>query len=151
MRRQVQGTSIPSIRVVPPKAGSEREVFVPAELIEMLSGVRNGAPGTFVFRSVMGHLHNRNSAGEEWRRIRAAVGFDDEVTLHTFRHTSASHLIASGCDVVTVQRALGHSQPSITLNVYSHLWPSTEDKTRSATATFMGEVLASADSERTAS
>lgn len=149
VRRQVQGTSIPSTRVVPPKAGSEREVFVPAELIDMLRGVREWTPDTFVFRSVMGHLYNRNSAGEEWRRIRSAVGFDDEVTPHTFRHTFASNLIASGCDVVTVQRALGHSQPSITLNVYSHLWASEEDKTRAATATFMGEVLASADPVRT--
>ena len=72
-----------------------------------------------------------------------------EVTLHTLRHTFASNLIASGCDVVTVQRALGHAQPSITLNTYSHLWPSAEDKTRAATAGFMGSVTGSADSVRT--
>ncbi|GEC74201.1 site-specific integrase [Microbacterium maritypicum] len=95
----------------------------------------------FLFRTPLGHLHNRNSAGEEWRRIRKAAGLGDDVTLHNLRHTFASNLIASGCDVVTVQRALGHSQPSITLNVYSHLWPSAEDKTRSATSTFMTEVL----------
>jgi len=69
--------------------------------------------------------------------------------LHALRHTYASSLIAAGCDVVTVQRALGHAQPSITLNVYSHLWPSAEDKTRAATAGFMAEIGASADSLRT--
>lgn len=58
------------------------------------------------------------------------TGLSDEVTLHTLRHTFASNLIAQGCDVVTVQRALGHSTPSITLNVYSHLWPSAEGDSR---------------------
>lgn len=143
VRRQVQGTSIPSTSIEPPKAGSEREVFVPAELIEMLSGVGNSTPDTFLFRTPLGHLYNRNSAGEEWRRIRTAAGLGNDVTLHSLRHTFASNLIASGCDVVTVQRALGHSQPSITLNVYSHLWPSAEDKTRSATAEFMQHVRGS--------
>lgn len=147
--RQVQGSSMPTTQITPPKAGSEREVFVPVELVEMLAAVSSGSPDDFLFRTPLGHLYNRNSAGEEWRRIRKAVGLSDDITLHTLRHTFASNLIAQGCDVVTVQRALGHSQPSITLNVYSHLWPSAEDKTRSATATFMGDVLASADSLRT--
>lgn len=35
--RQVQGTSIPTTKITPPKAGSEREIFMPAELIDMLS------------------------------------------------------------------------------------------------------------------
>jgi integrase len=69
---------------------------------------------------------NRNSAGEQWRRIRAAAGLTD-FTLHDLRHFYASGLIASGCDVVTVQRALGHSSATITLGVYSHLWPTAED------------------------
>lgn len=151
VHRQVQGTSIPTTKITPPKAGSEREVFVPLELIDMLPGVGHLTPDAFLFRTPLGHLYNRNSAGEEWRRIRRKLGLSEDVTIHTLRHTFASNLIASGCDVVTVQRALGHSQPSITLNVYSHLWPSAEDKTRSATATFMGQVLGSADSSRTPS
>lgn len=146
--RQVQGTSIPTTKIAPPKAGSERDVFVPPELIDMLLSATPGLD-QYLFRTPMGHLFNRNSAGEEWRRIRRLAGLSSDVTLHTLRHTFASNLIASGCDVVTVQRALGHSQPSITLNTYSHLWPSAEDKTRSATATFMGSVLGSADSSRT--
>ncbi|MFJ4254768.1 tyrosine-type recombinase/integrase [Microbacterium sp. NPDC090003] len=140
VRRQVLGTSIPSTNVGPPKAGSERDIFVPRELIDMLAGDKKLSPDTLLFRTPLGHLYNRNNAGHEWRKIRVLLGFDDEVKLHTLRHTFASNLIASGSDVVTVQRALGHSQPSITLDVYSHLWPSAEDKTRSATPTFMGHV-----------
>jgi len=101
-----------------------------------------------LFRTPLGRLWHRNNAGDEWRRIRTAVGLPAEVTIHTLRHTYASNLIAAGCDVVTVQRALGHSQPSITLNTYSHLWPSAEDKTRAATADFMSSVAALADSGR---
>ncbi|MHB1062904.1 MAG: hypothetical protein ACYC1Z_00135 [Georgenia sp.] len=51
---------------------------------------------------------------------------------------------------MTVQRALGHTQPGITLNVYSHLWPSAADKTQAAAKTFMTAVLDDpADSVRT--
>lgn len=146
VRRQVQGTSIRSAVIVPPKYGSERTVFVPSELTASLSAhvAKEGLtdPAAQLFRTPLGRLWQRNNAGEEWRRIRQAVGLPSEVTLHTLRHTYASNLIASGCDVVTVQRALGHAQPSITLNTYSHLWPSAEDKTRAATAQFMAEVMA---------
>ncbi|TJZ77072.1 hypothetical protein FCG67_14595 [Rhodococcus oryzae] len=54
------------------------------------------------------------------------------IKLHDLRPFCASGLIAAGCDVVTGQRALGHSSPSATLNTYSHLWPDANDKTRSA-------------------
>ncbi|MGO8941240.1 MAG: tyrosine-type recombinase/integrase [Mycobacterium sp.] len=54
--------------------------------------------------------------------------------MHDLRHFYASGLIAAGCDVVTVQRALGHSSPSVTLDTYSHLWPDANDRTRKAAA-----------------
>lgn len=153
VRRQVQGSSIATAKLVDPKYGSERTIYVPGELAASLSahvaafGITN--PAAQLFRTPLGRLWQRNNAGEEWRRIRAAVGLPSEVTIHTLRHTFASNLIASGCDVVTVQRALGHAQPSITLNTYSHLWPSAEDKTRAATTTFMRAVTDSADTLRT--
>jgi len=40
--------------------------------------------------------------------------------LHHLRHYYASGLIAAGCDVVTVQRALGHRTANVTLGTYSH-------------------------------
>jgi integrase len=57
--------------------------------------------------------------------------------LHDLRHFYASGLIAAGCDVVTVQRALGHASATTTLRTYAHLWPTAEDRTRAATADLM--------------
>ncbi|MFT4289380.1 MAG: hypothetical protein QM595_17215, partial [Nocardioides sp.] len=42
---------------------------------------------------------------------------------------------------VTVQRALGHSTATTTLNTYSHLWPTAEDRTRAAASGLMQEAL----------
>jgi integrase len=49
-----------------------------------------------------------------------------KVTLHAWRHTHASQLIAAGMDVVTVSRRLGHASPTITLSVCSHLFHPTD-------------------------
>jgi hypothetical protein len=54
-------------------------------------------------------------------------------------------LIAAGCDPVTVQRALGHANATTTLNTYSHLWPTAEDRTRAAAAGLVGDVFDTAD------
>jgi hypothetical protein len=52
---------------------------------------------------------------------------------------------------VTVQRALGHSTATTTLSTHSHLWPTAEDRTRTAASDLMREALGiSADSLRTA-
>jgi integrase len=77
------------------------------------------------------------------------VGLKD-IKLHDLRHFYASGLIAQGCDVVTVQRALGHASATTTLNTYSHLWPTAEDRTRkAATAMMIAALVNSADSVRT--
>jgi integrase len=58
------------------------------------------------------------------------------------RHFYASGLIAAGCDVVTVQRALGHAKATTTLATYSHLWPTAENRTRSEAGDLMKTSLA---------
>lgn len=71
-----------------------------------------------------------------WRKACRRAGVS--CRLHDCRHFFASGLIAAGCDVVTVQRALGHSSASTTLGVYAHIWPNANDRTRRAA----GELLA---------
>ena len=43
--------------------------------------------------------------------------------------------------MVTVQRALRHAKATTTLNTYSHLWPTAEDRTRSAAEGMLQEAL----------
>lgn len=68
--------------------------------------------------------------------------------LHDLRRFFASGLIADGCSVVTVQRALRHATATTTLNTYAHLWP--EDQIRKAAGLMQAEVARPADSLRTA-
>ncbi len=60
------------------------------------------------------------------------VQVPEAATTHDLRHFYASVLIKHRESVKTVQRRLGHSKPSITLDIYTHLWPDEEDTTRAA-------------------
>jgi integrase len=55
-----------------------------------------------------------------WPRAMRAIGMPG-VTIHCLRHTHASTLIASGMDILSVSRRLGHGSPTITLAVYGHM------------------------------
>ena len=46
----------------------------------------------------------------------------DHLTLHTLRHTFASHLVMAGVDLPTVQRLLGYKDIKTTMR-YAHLAP----------------------------
>ena len=51
------------------------------------------------------------------------------VTFHTLRHSCASAMIAGGAPITEVQHRLGHANPAITLQVYSHFFKHTEGST----------------------
>ena len=137
--RQIQGNTSTTAQVTLPKAGSERVVYIPEALTTLISDhaatYGTHGPDAWLFGDNSSRL-NRNRSGHLWRGVRSACGMDD-FTLHDLRHFYASGLIAAGCDVVTVQRSLGHSAPSITLDVYAHLWSTAEDRTRAAASGLM--------------
>lgn len=132
--RQVQRLTGGGVAISPPKYGSERTVFAPKSLIEMISAHlaanRRTEPTNWVFQGEDGPPH-QNTAGYWWRKTCETAEVTG-VKMHDLRHFFASGLIADGCDVVTVQRALGHARATTTLNTYSHLWPTAEDRTRKA-------------------
>lgn len=143
------------VEVRDPKYGSERVVTLPDDLVTMLSlhverfGTR---PAGWVFIGAGDGPPHQNTVGWYWRKACDGAGISG-FRLHDLRHFYASGLIAAGCDVVTVQRALGHTKASTTLDTYSHLWPDAEDRTRTAAAGLMAASTAGfealADSVRT--
>ena len=54
------------------------------------------------------------------------------VTIHSFRHFTASALIDGGVDVVAVQTALGHSTAATTLSIYSHAFSNAQTRAMEA-------------------
>lgn len=47
---------------------------------------------------------------------------------HNLRHTAATQMLINGIDVHTVSRRLGHAKTNITLDVYAHAIPGSQDK-----------------------
>ena len=127
-------------------------IYLPSRLVEMLGRhverIGTAADGC-LFHTGDGRPIPPSTVNSWWQATTRTAGTPG-LHLHGLRHFYASGLIAAGCDVVTVQRALGHRSPSTTLDTYSHLWPSAEDRTRAGAASLTDLVLgAAADSVRT--
>jgi integrase len=69
-----------------------------------------------------------------WSHDRApaakSAGLPARTGFHSLRHYFATLLIHAGASVKTVQLALGHSTPTVTLDTYAGLWPDQVDRTR---------------------
>ncbi len=122
----LQVTDIDSSRMVvhvhQGKGRKDRLVSLSPRLLEELRAYwRCHRPRTWLFpnRTQQGPLH----AGTIQRQFRRAVkraGLGKPATMHTLRHSFATHLLEAGVDVLTLQKLLGHAQLSTTA-LYLHL------------------------------
>jgi integrase len=140
LRREIhvrhQLVSVPGVvaHLGPPKTVSSlRTVPAPAFVLDALAEhLRLFAPGPFgmIFSNTRGQAVNRQSLHRSLAAALRAAGLPAGVTFHQLRHTYASLLIDGGESVTVVADRMGHQNATETLRTYSHLWPSSDDKTR---------------------
>lgn len=84
-----------------------------------------------IFLNSDGAPINRSGWSHLWTPAVARAGLPKGFGFHGLRDYYATVLIHGGASVKTVQLALGHTTPTITLNTYVGLWPDAIDTTRS--------------------
>ncbi len=104
------------------KGSKDRAALLTPTLLKELRGYWRGhRPKEWLFPRKNSLLFMRpETFGAVFREIRDQVNARKECGTHSLRHSFATHLIASGADVYTVQRLLGHKSISSTM-IYIHL------------------------------
>ena len=107
-----------TLRVVG-KSRKERIVPVLAVVKEALGTYRKLCPfppekSAALFVGARGKPLNPGVLQRQLRQVRAQLGLDETATPHALRHSFATHLLAKGGDLRTIQELLGHASLSTT-------------------------------------
>ncbi|WP_223849858.1 tyrosine-type recombinase/integrase [Bifidobacterium vespertilionis] len=141
--RRTWKNSAKAQRLGPPKSGKPRTVAIPKFLVKPLREQIKGQPETaYVFRAAKGgHVNDHNWRRRIWRKAVELSGLQDVegLTPHSLRHSYAAIAIKAGADVKILQRQMGHTSASLTLDVYGFLFPER-----------LGQVADAVDAERSA-
>lgn len=103
-------------RLVP--FGDEALYWLKKYLVEARPLLEKNGKSDFVFLNQEGRGISRKGIWKRFSQIRAKSGIKAKV--HTFRHSFATHLLAGGADLRTVQELLGHTDIATT-QIYTHI------------------------------
>jgi integrase/recombinase XerD len=110
------------IRIVQAKGRKDRHVMLPAEVLDLLrqwwkvrpSGHDAGVAGEqrwlFPGRSDLGLPLTTRQFGRLFKEAAKAAGLRKTLSLHTLRHSFATHLLERGTDIRLIQALLGHDK-----------------------------------------
>ena len=143
--RNAQYTKEKGVYISTPKSHKSREIIINKPVLTVLKewkrqqtllyfGQGKSTDG-YCFTQNEGELLNPNTVTAYIRDFGKRYNLPG-MHPHALRHTMATLSIANGADVVSVSKKLGHCNPSVTLNIYSH---ANEEAQRRAT-----EILAEA-------
>jgi integrase len=141
-RQLVKVTGRPPFLAPPKTAASVRTIPLPTVVVEALAAhVAEHGTGAEGLLFQLDELPVRRASFFQriWRPALKAAGLPTTTTFHGLRHYYASLLIRHGESVKTVQARLGHASATETLDTYSHLWPDSDDRTREAVDSVLGQ------------
>ena len=130
------------IRVTNSKRDRDRDVPLPDKTLVLLRQYwRVKRPGSYVFPS---KILNDASIGHHmlqdvFRAALKACKIQKKATVHTLRHSFATHLIEKGVDLQTIQHILGHKTIRTTL-IYTHITQKTEQFLRTSLNEIMSDL-----------
>jgi integrase len=89
-----------------------------------------------IFTTQIGTPLDKYNLLKSFKKLIKKIGLP-EIRFHDLRHTAASLMLNQGIPTIVVSKRLGHSKPSITLDIYGHLIPSKQHEA----ALIMDELL----------
>ena len=98
---------------------SFREIPLPDHVVRALRKIRKKSKSEYLCASAAGERITPWAFRYRFDAILREAGVR-HITFHGLRHTFATRAIEHGMDVRTLSEILGHSNPSVTLNVYTH-------------------------------
>ena len=102
-----------------PKTNSSlREIPIPSSLFSVLERIRARSDSKFVI-STSDTFLNPRTFEYRYHKLLKQAGVTD-INFHALRHTFATRCIQAGVDIKSLSEVLGHSNTSITLNIYVH-------------------------------
>ncbi len=99
--------------------------------LRMQLGLGRLPDDALLFSQLDGSPLHPSNVSSDWGEFAERIGMP-EITFHGLRHTHASQLIASGVDIVTISKRLGHARPTVTLAIYAHMFTSDDSKAAAA-------------------
>ena len=107
------------VLIVMGKGSKERMVPVLPAVRQAIDAYIEACPLRFgpeapLFRGVRGGPLNPAVAQRQMRVVRGWLGLSDSATPHALRHSFATHLLAGGGDLRSIQELLGHASLSST-------------------------------------
>jgi integrase len=107
----------------PKSAAARRLIDIPPSLVLLLKQWKMASAHELVFANGYGNVESlANITNRCWHPLLKAAGIRTAYKLYALRHWHASALIHDGANPKEVQVEMGHSDISVTFDVYGHLF-----------------------------
>lgn len=124
-------SSAMTVKIVNAKGRNDRIVMLSEKLLSLLREYfKEYKPKIYLFEGQKGEQYSTRSIQQIFNNAVKKVGIKKKVTVHSLRHSFASHLLDNGTDIRFIQELLGHKHLSTT-QIYTHINPASVKKIKS--------------------